>query len=82
MKFLIVVDMQVDFIAGSLGSKLAEAIVSIVVEKVKNYDGTVIFTVTPRHTGVCSISMLLPHFSSEQRQTGIFGYSLTFRYMF
>lgn len=37
-------------------------------------DGSVIFTVTPRHTGVCSISMLLPHFSSEQRQTGIFGY--------
>lgn len=37
-------------------------------------DGSVIFTVTPRHTGVCSISMLLPHFSSEQSQTGIFGY--------
>ena len=44
MKFLIVVDMQVDFITGSLGSKLAEAIVPNVVEKVKNYDGTVIFT--------------------------------------
>ena len=44
MKFLIVVDMQNDFIAGSLGSKFAEAIVSNVVEKVKNYDGTVIFT--------------------------------------
>lgn len=44
MKFLIVVDMQVDFITGSLGSKLAEAIIPSVVEKVKNYDGTVIFT--------------------------------------
>ena len=44
MKFLIIVDMQVDFITGSLGSKLAEAIVPNVVEKVKNYDGTVIFT--------------------------------------
>ena len=33
-----------DFITGSLGSKLAEAIVPNVVEKVKNYDGTVIFT--------------------------------------
>ena len=44
MKFLIVVDMQVDFITGSLGSKLAEAIVPSVVEKVKNYNGTVIFT--------------------------------------
>ena len=44
MKFLIIVDMQVDFITGSLGSKLAEAIVPNVVEKVTNYDGTVIFT--------------------------------------
>ena len=44
MKFLIVVDMQVDFITGSLGSKLAQAIVPNVVDKVKNYDGTVIFT--------------------------------------
>ena len=44
MKYLIVVDMQNDFITGTLGSKLAEAIVSNVVEKVKNYDGKVIFT--------------------------------------
>ena len=44
MKYLIVVDMQVDFITGSLGSKLAEAIVPNAVEKVKNYDGKVIFT--------------------------------------
>ena len=44
MKYLIVVDMQVDFITGSLGSKLAEAIVHNVVEKVKNFDGKVIFT--------------------------------------
>ena len=44
MKYLIVVDMQVDFITGSLGSKLAEAIVPNVVQKVKNYDGKVIFT--------------------------------------
>ena len=36
MKYLIVVDMQNDFITGSLGSKLAEAIVPNVVEKVKN----------------------------------------------
>ena len=34
MKFLIVVDMQVDFITGSLGSDLAAAIVPAVVEKV------------------------------------------------
>jgi len=44
MKYLIVVDMQVDFITGSLGSTLATAIVPNVVEKVKNFDGKVIFT--------------------------------------
>ena len=44
MKYLIVVDMQVDFITGSLGSKMAEEIVPNVVEKVKNFDGKVIFT--------------------------------------
>lgn len=44
MKYLIVVDMQNDFISGALGSKDAEAIVPNVVEKVKNFDGRVIFT--------------------------------------
>ncbi len=44
MKYLIVVDMQNDFITGSLGSELAKAIVPFVVEKVKNFDGKVIFT--------------------------------------
>ena len=44
MKFLIVVDMQVDFITGSLGSALAEAIVPRVVQKVKSFDGKVVFT--------------------------------------
>ncbi len=44
MKYLIVIDMQVDFITGSLGSKLAEDIVPNVVKKVKNYDGKIIFT--------------------------------------
>lgn len=44
MKYLIVVDMQKDFITGSLGSSLATAIVPNVVEKVKNFDGKVIFT--------------------------------------
>ena len=36
--------MQVDFITGSLGSEMATAIVPAVVNKVKNYDGKVIFT--------------------------------------
>ena len=44
MKYLIVVDMQVDFITGSLGSPLATAILPRVVEKVKGFDGRVIFT--------------------------------------
>ena len=44
MKYLIVVDMQVDFITGSLGSELAVAIVPNVVEKVRNFAGKVIFT--------------------------------------
>ncbi len=44
MKLLIVVDMQVDFITGSLGSELASAIVPCVVDKVKNFDGKIIFT--------------------------------------
>ena len=44
LKFLIVVDMQVDFISGSLGSDMAKKIVPGVVEKVENFDGKVIFT--------------------------------------
>jgi nicotinamidase-related amidase len=44
MKYLIVVDMQVDFITGALGSDLATAIVPNVVEKAKRFDGKVIFT--------------------------------------
>ena len=44
MKILIVVDMQVDFITGSLGSESAKAIVPNVVSKIKNFDGKVLFT--------------------------------------
>ena len=44
MKYLVVIDMQKDFITGSLGTKEAQAILSGVVEKAKNYDGKVIFT--------------------------------------
>lgn len=44
MKMLIVVDMQNDFINGSLGTKEAEAIVDNVYEKIKNFDGHVVFT--------------------------------------
>ncbi len=44
MKYLIVVDMQVDFTTGSLGSDHAAAIIPNVVKKVKNFPGQVIFT--------------------------------------
>lgn len=44
MKYLIVVDMQNDFISGSLGSTHAAAIVPNVVDKVTSFDGIVIFT--------------------------------------
>lgn len=44
MKALIVVDMQVDFITGALGSTDAVAIVPAVLEKVKCFDGLIIFT--------------------------------------
>lgn len=43
-KILIVVDMQNDFIDGSLGSAMAQAIVPKVVEKAAHFDGKVIFT--------------------------------------
>lgn len=46
MKYLIVVDMQNDFITGSLANKDAELIVEKVVDKIDNFDseGCVLFT--------------------------------------
>ena len=44
MKYLIVVDMQNDFIDGALGSPEAVAIVPYVTELVKGFDGKVYFT--------------------------------------
>ncbi len=43
-KLLVVVDMQNDFIDGELGSKRALDIVDRVVEKIKNWDGSIIVT--------------------------------------
>ena len=43
-KFLIVVDMQNDFVTGSLGSSEALDIMPKVVEKVKGWDGLMVFT--------------------------------------
>ena len=42
--YLIVVDMQNDFIDGSLGTKEAVSIVEKVAEKIRSFDGEVIFT--------------------------------------
>lgn len=42
--FLVVVDMQTDFVDGSLGTKEAEAIVPAVVEKIRSFDGVVFAT--------------------------------------
>ena len=44
MKYLIVVDMQNDFVDGALGTKEAVAIVPHVVEKIKSFDGKVLYT--------------------------------------
>lgn len=43
-KLLVVVDMQNDFIDGSLGTKEAQEIVPKVVEKINNFDGIVVAT--------------------------------------
>lgn len=44
MKYLIVIDMQKDFITGALGTKEAETIVPRVAAKVREFEGKVIFT--------------------------------------
>lgn len=44
MKLLVVVDMQNDFIDGSLGTAEAVAILPNVIEKIKNFDGRVLAT--------------------------------------
>jgi nicotinamidase/pyrazinamidase len=43
-KILAVVDMQNDFVSGSLGTKEAAGIVGNVVEKIKTFDGVVVYT--------------------------------------
>ncbi len=43
-KILVVVDMQKDFVDGSLGTPEAQAIVSNAVKKIENFDGTIYVT--------------------------------------
>ena len=44
MKYLIVVDMQNDFVDGALGTKEAEKIVPGVAEKIRYFDGRILYT--------------------------------------
>ena len=44
MNYLIVVDMQNDFVTGALGTKEAEKIVPNVKSKIENFNGKIIFT--------------------------------------
>lgn len=48
-KVLVVIDMQNDFIDGSLGSEAAQSIVPNVVEKIKNFDGDLIILTQDTH---------------------------------
>ena len=43
-KLLFVIDMQNDFIDGALGTKEAQSILPAVIERVRSFDGDVIFT--------------------------------------
>lgn len=43
-KYLIVIDIQNDFVTDALGTKEAEAIIGAAEEKIRNFAGTVIFT--------------------------------------
>lgn len=43
-KFLVVVDMQKDFVDGALGTKEAQAIVPAAVETIKNFEGQIFVT--------------------------------------
>lgn len=49
MKILVVVDMQNDFIDGSLGTKEAQAIVPKVVDKINNFEGDLIIATQDTH---------------------------------
>ena len=43
-KILVVTDLQTDFVDGALGTSEAQAIIPTVCEKIKNFDGEVVFT--------------------------------------
>lgn len=49
-KFLVIVDMQNDFISGALGSDRAKKIVPNIVKKIREYDGSHIYVTRDIHT--------------------------------
>ncbi|MBR0136961.1 MAG: cysteine hydrolase [Erysipelotrichaceae bacterium] len=44
MKLLVIVDVQKDFVDGALGTKEAVEMVPVLLEKVRNFDGKIVFT--------------------------------------
>ena len=73
---LVVVDMQNDFIDGTLGTKEAVAIVPKVEEKIRNFKGTVLFT---RDTHETSVSYT--HLDVYKRQVFTVGIFMKFHQM-
>ena len=49
MQYLIIIDMQNDFVTGSLGSKEAQNIIQNAVHKIQTWDGQMIFTLDTHH---------------------------------
>ena len=49
MDVLVVIDMQNDFITGSLKAKDGENLLKRVVEKVEGFDGEVVYTLDTHH---------------------------------
>ncbi len=54
--FLVVVDMQKDFVDGSLGSSEAQSIVSSAAEKIRNFDGKIFVTLDTHSADYLSTS--------------------------
>ena len=64
-KILIVVDMQKDFIDGSLGTSEAEAVVDRVIAKIKAYPAEDVYAtrkiiLRPRRAGICRCPTVSP----------------------
>lgn len=55
-KVLVVVDMQNDFVDGTLGTKEAVDIVENVVDKIKNFDGKILATLDTHHSNYMETS--------------------------